>query len=100
MLNIIAVIGVPSVIPLNIPDNISTLSFSSLDVVKLLVPGLLLFNSFWISSFDRLSPAGKPSIVAPKAFPWLNPNVVTLNISPVVFATIVYSPILIYSIFI
>ena len=45
-------------------------------------PGLRRSRNFWISSSERESPAGQPSMTAPRAFPWDSPHVVTVKCEP------------------
>ena len=79
-------IGAPVVIPLKIPERISTLSASALVVTAILFPGLLLSRSLWISSSVMARPAGHPSMMAPTHLPWLSPKLVMVKSLPRLFA--------------
>ena len=78
-------IGVPVVFSSNIPESISTLSDSLRVVVILLCPGFRRSNSFWISVFLIVKPAGHPSIATPMAGPWDSPHVVIFKRVPKLF---------------
>ena len=45
-------------------------------------PGLRRSKNFWISSSQRLSPAGQPSTTTPMPLPWDSPHVVIRNKLP------------------
>ena len=80
--------GVPVDLPSNTPDRIFTASGSLRWVVFLFCPGRRLSSqtcsiSGLISTFG-----GQPSTVAPKAGPWLSPQVVTRKRWPKLFMDI------------
>src|SRR5688572_11109895 len=75
-------IGVPVVLPSNVPERILTRSASRRWVVNLLVPGLRASRNGWIASSSSASPGGHPSTTAPSAGPWLSPQVVKRSTRP------------------
>ncbi len=72
----------PVVFPSKTPDNIWTVSSSLRAVVTAEVPGFLRSRKGWMSSSDKGSPAGQPSMTAPSAGPWDSPQVVTVKCLP------------------
>src|SRR3990172_7541076 len=80
--------GVPVVLPSNVPDRISTRSCSLRADAEGIWPGLLRLSSFCISLSVRSMPGGQPSTTAPRAGPCDSPHVVTLKTWPIEFPDI------------
>ncbi|MNY14403.1 hypothetical protein D3C86_1475790 [compost metagenome] len=72
-------IGVPVLLPSNVPDKIWTVSLSLRCVVIFDCPGLRLSSSDWIKSRSTGSCAGQPSKITPMATPCDSPKVVMRN---------------------
>src|SRR5579875_3162541 len=77
--------GAPVVLPLKVPERISTLSSSFLCVETMDCPGFLRSTICLTSSSESSSPAGHPSRETPTHLPWLSPKQEKANRLPKVF---------------
>src|ERR1044071_4857290 len=78
--------GVPSVLPSNVPERISTLSASLRGETIFDWPGRRRSRSGWISAGLNSSRGGQPSTTTPTPPPWDSPQLVTRNRRPKLFA--------------
>src|ERR1700733_6829453 len=77
-------IGVPVVLPSNMPDSSCTWSPSRRWLTKCEVPVRRRSTSACTSASLKESPGGQPSTMHPMTGPWLSPNVVTAKSLPIV----------------
>ena len=75
----------PSVLPCQIPESTSTLSFSSRELAPMVCPVRRRATKRCNSSKSISTPAGIPSSTPPIAGPCDSPKVVSVNILPMVF---------------
>lgn len=67
--------GVPRVLPSDVPESISQTSPSLRGVTISLWPGRRLSSSFWMSSSESSIMGGQPSMFTPTPTPWDSPQV-------------------------